>query len=129
MPNYVIGAEQIVMNLNRVRIKWLGKIADAVEKSCVDGANHAKAGHAGNVSHANQRFQSQTENLVNSIEPGLSKVSINSVEGFIAANEDYAAYVEFGTSNMWFAYPFLFPALVHIQPILRARLELAIRGL
>ena len=126
---YVIGAEQIIMNLNRARILWLGKIADAVEKSCVDGANHAKAGHTANVAHANHRFASQTENLVNSIDQGLSKVSVNSVDGFISAGEDYAAFVEFGTSRMWFAYPFLFPALVHIQPILRARLELAIRGL
>ena len=126
---YVIGAEQVIMNLNRAKIKWLGKIADAVEKTCVDGANHAKAGHAGNVSHANHRFQSQTENLVNSIFPDMYKVSVNEVVGFFAATEDYAPYVEFGTSNMWFSYPFMFPALVHIQPILRARLEMAIRGL
>lgn len=129
MPTYVIGAEQIIMNLNRARIIWLGKIADAVEKSCVDGANHAKAGHTSNIAHANRRFASQTENLVNSISSGLEKVSINEVVGFIAANEDYAAHVEFGTSRMWFSYPFMFPALVHIDPILRARLELAIRGL
>jgi len=129
MPNYVIGAEQIIMNLNRARIIWLGKIADAVEKSCVDGANHAKAGHAGIVSHANHRFMSQTENLVNSIDQGLSKVSINEVEGFISSNMEYAPMIEFGTSKMWFSYPFLFPALVHIEPILRARLEFAIRGL
>jgi len=129
MPKYVIGAEQMVMNLNRVRIKWLGKIADAVEKSCVDGSNHAKSGHAGIVSHANHRFMSQTENLVNSIEPKMFKISVNEVIGGIVAGEDYAPFLEFGTSNMWFSYPFLFPALVHIQPILRVRLELAMRGI
>jgi len=128
MPNYVIGAEQIIMNLNRARIIWLGKIADAVEKSCVDGANHAKANHESNMSHASGRYQNITSNLTKSIKPDMFKVSVNEVTGGIVAGEDYAPFLEFGTSGSQ-AYPFLFPALVHIEPILRARLEFAIRGL
>ncbi len=129
MPTYVIGAEQIIMNLNRARIKWLGKIADAVEKSCVDAANHAKAGHIGIVSHANHRYMNRTTHLTKATFPRMTKVSVNEVSGEIYNTMEYAPAIEFGTSNMWFSYPFMFPALVHIQPILRARLEMAIRGL
>lgn len=127
--NYVIGAEQIVMNLNRARILWLGKIADAVEKSLVDGANHAKAGHIATVAHANQRYRNITSNLTKNTFTQMTKISVNRVTGEIYNTMEYAPAVEFGSSKTWFAYPFLFPALVHIQPILRARLELAIRGL
>lgn len=128
MPTYVIGAEQIINNLNRARITWLGKIADDVEKTCNEAENHAKAGHIENTAHMNDRYANQTSNLTNSISSGINKVGINGVTGFIAANQEYAAMVEFGTSQNQ-AYPFLFPALVHVQPILRARLEFTLRGL
>jgi len=126
--NYVIGAEEIIMNLNRAKIVWLGKIADAVESSLVDGVNHAKSNHEviiNDSTRSSLRYQNRTSNLTKSIFPKMTEISINRVTGVIAAGEDYAFHQEFGTSKMR-ARPFLFPALVHIQPIFKARLMIAI---
>jgi len=101
---YVSGTQKVINNLMLKKFKFLGKIGEAVEKTAVDIANHAKKGHVGNMAHANKRYQNRTTNLTQSIEPGLEKISLDEVTGFVAATKDYALPVEM-------RYPFMFPAL------------------
>ena len=132
--NYVIGAEQIIANLNRASIGWLGLIADAVEKTCNDAEIHAKAGHESNSAHMSDRYQNQTSNLTKSISSGIAVARVDQVVGFIAANQEYAPAIEYATSIEFGtsehpAYPFLFPALFHVQTSLMVRLKIALRSI
>ena len=94
------------------------KAVEAVEKTCVDIANHAKDGHAGNMAHASSRYRNRTTNLTNCIVPDLVEVNKNTVHGTVTASEEYAAAVELGMSpnprtglpNK--AYPYMVPALI-----------------
>ena len=124
MPKYVYGAQEIINNLNRTRIVWLGRIANAVESSLVDASNHAKAGHESNQAHMNKRYANQTSTLTRSINPNIDKVTVNGVEGHIGTNVEYAPFLEYGTSRNR-AYPFLFPALVAVKHIFLKRLKIA----
>ena len=106
-------------NLMRQKSKMLDNVSIAVEKTCVDVANHAKAGHAGNMAHASQRYQNQTSNLTNNILPEMLEVNFNQVHGIVPATIEYAATVEFGnttgvnvrTGQKNKPYPYLAPAL------------------
>lgn len=106
------------MNLRIQSSAILRQVVDAVEQTSVDIANHAKAGHAGNMAHANGRYRNRTTNLTNSIIPHLLRADYKEVDGIVLASENYAYWVEFGTTvNIRTGlpnrpYPFMQPAII-----------------
>jgi HK97 gp10 family phage protein len=108
----VAGDKKVIDNLEKAKYTVIGRIAVAVEKTLVDVANHAKAHHRRNEDpHAQGRFISQTGTLIRSITQGLSDINENYVEGYVATNIEYAAFVELGTSRSR-PYPYLQTALI-----------------
>ena len=104
----VFGTDKVLSNIAARMGGIYAKAAEAVEKSAVDVSNHAKDGHAGNMAHANKRYQNQTTNLTRSITPSLSKVTKKVIEAEVSANTDYAERIES-------VYPYMFPALLANQ--------------
>ncbi len=123
---YVTGTQKVINNLMMQRFKMLHDIGEVVEKTCVDVANSAKAGHAGNQAHMNERYQNQTSDLTRSISQELTKVDWASVEGLVFATKEYAIHVELGTVKNK-AYPFLYPALVSNKKNFENRLKQALK--
>lgn len=127
---YVSGAREMEFNLLMQRHKVLANAGEAVEKTCLDVANHAKAGHAGNMAHASQRYRNRTGNLTAGIgPPELVEVNFNRVHGIVPSTMGYSSYVEFGTSmNVRTGrpnrpYPFMQPALFANREVLAGRLK------
>lgn len=127
---YVSGAKEIEFNLLMQRHKVLANAGEAVGKTCVDVMNHAKAGHAGNMAHANQRYRNQTGNLTAGIgPPELLEVSFERVHGIVPSTMGYSSFVEFGTAvNVRTGrpnrpYPFMQPALMANKENLANRLK------
>ena len=105
---------ELMMRRNRV----LANAGEAVEMTCVDVMNHAKAGHAGNMAHANQRYRNRTGNLTAGIgPPELLEITYEKVHGIVPCTEEYSAFVEFGiainvrTGRPNRPYPYMQPAL------------------
>lgn len=119
MGVFVSGTQECINRIMMERDKMLRDVAEAVEKTAVDVANHAKAGHAGNMAHMNQRYQNQTTNLTNSITQELEKVSYDEVSAVAFSTMEYAPYVEAG-------WPFFWPALVANQENLKRRVSAAL---
>ena len=119
---YVFGTQTVINNLMRQKDKRLDRIAVAVEKTCVDVANHAKAGHAGNQAHMSNRYRNQTSTLTRSIMPELESVSYNAVVGIVYSNVEYAAMVELGTAKHK-PYPYLYPAIVASKDTFTRRIK------
>lgn len=126
---FVTGQQEMQNNLMMQRDKTTAKVGEAVERTCVDVANHAKAGHEGNMAHTSQRYRNRTSNLTNGIMPELLEVSFRRAHGIVFSGMDYSAFVEFGTSvNVRTGrpnrpYPFLTPALLANKEILAQRLK------
>jgi len=99
---FVTGQREMQNNLMMRRHKSLALVGEAVEKTCVDVSNHAKAGHEGNMAHMNKRYRNRTTNLTNSITPELLEVTIDGAHGIVSAGMDYAYYVEFGTKKKYY---------------------------
>lgn len=122
------GQREIENNLRKMETQVIGKVVDAVDMTCVDFANHAKAGHGDNMAHANNRYRNRTTNLTNSIMSISAKRDGNKVIGHVSANQFYANWVESGTSinrrtgrpNR--PYPFMVPAMFYSIDGLRRRL-------
>lgn len=126
MARYVTGTQQIINRLMMERDRMLRAIGRAVEATCVDISNHAKAGHAGNQAHMNDRYRNQTSTLTRSITPELEKVSRTEVVGVVYSNVEYAAFVEIGTSENR-PYPYLYPALLANKDSFKRRMMHASR--
>jgi len=127
---YVSGADEMEFNLLMQNNKVLANAGEAVEKTCVDVMNHAKAGHAGNMAHANQRYRNRTGNLTAGIgPPELVEVNFRRVHGIVPSTEEYSTFVEFGTAiNVRTGrpnrpYPFMQPALFANKENLANRLK------
>ena len=123
---HVFGTQQVINNILRQKDKKLDRIAIAVEKTCVDVANHAKAGHQGNQAHMNKRYRNQTSTLTRSIMPGLESVTFARVIGIVYTNMEYAPAVELGTVRNS-PYPFMFPAIVANKDNFKRRVTEALR--
>jgi hypothetical protein len=123
---YVRGTQEVITRLNMERNKAVRRLAEAIEKTCVDVSNHAKAGHAGNQAHMNARYQNRTSTLTRSIMPELVEARPDRVVGIVFTNIEYAPFVELGTVRNR-PYPFLYPALQHGKPILQDRVRRAIQ--
>ena len=109
---FIGGTQKVINNIRMQQSKFLRDLGEAVEKTCVDISNNAKQGHAGNMAHANKRYQNQTSTLTRSITPQLEEVSFtNGVKGVVFTNIEYAPAVELGTGRNK-PYPFLYPAVV-----------------
>ena len=89
---YIKGTQKCINNIMIQQSKFLRDIAEATEKTCVGVSNSAKEGHAGNMAHANKRYQNQTTTLTRSITPELKEVSYKGVTGIVYTNMEYALY-------------------------------------
>ena len=113
---YITGQQDVINKLRLRQSRTLRRMAVGVEKACVDVANHAKAGHEGDMAHANERYQNRTSTLTRSITPEVIYVGFDEVVGVVFANTEYAEYIE----NI---YPYLFPALVANREQFKRRLQ------
>lgn len=119
----VAGNQKVIENMEKAKHTLVSRVAVAVEKTLVDVANHAKANHRRNENpHAQGRFISQTGTLIRSITQGLSDMNENYVEGYVATNMEYAAFVELGTSRSR-AYPYLQTALLANKEKFQKRID------
>lgn len=127
---YVSGTQQMINNLLMQRNRVLANAGEAVEKTCVDVMNHAKAGHSGNMAHASQRYRNRTGDLTAGIgPPELLEVTLEKVHGIVPSGMEYSMFVEFGTAiNVRTGrpnrpYPFMQPALIANKDVLTNRLK------
>lgn len=126
---FISGEQKMRNNLMMRRNKTLAKAGEAVERTCVDVSNHAKAGHAGNLAHTNQRYRNQTSNLTKGITPELLEVNFKRAHGIVFTTMGYSVFVEFGTAvNVRTGrpnrpYPFMVPALLAHREVLAERLK------
>ena len=118
---FIKGTQTVINNLFMEQSKFLKRIGEAVEKTCVSVSNDAKKGHAGNMAHASKRYQNQTTNLTRAITPELKEVSYKGVKGIVhTAGVEYALPVEM-------KYPYLYPALAGNKDNYKDRLKKALR--
>jgi len=115
------GDKEVILNLLAAKSDTFRRVREAIEKTAVRMANHARAGHLkGSNPHAYQRYENQTANLTNSIFPGgglnqpvkWETVTEQEIVGLFGVNEaapgavmEYAPHVEE-------RYPFIFPAAI-----------------
>lgn len=122
MLKNISGLQETMNNLAILGNKKVQAVAVAVEKTCIDVANHAKAGHNTVQAHANHRYINQTGTLTRSITPALQSVTKDEVVGIVhVSNNEYAAFVEA-------FYPFMTPALFANSENLKKRVKAAIDG-
>lgn len=117
---YVEGQDKVVQRLFLEKSKKLRQVAVGCEKAANDVANHAKAGHEGDMAHANERYQNRTTTLTRSIIPELVKADFNEVVAVVYASTEYAHRVET-------IYPFMFPAMQANQTQFVRRIKEATR--
>jgi len=127
---FVTGTEEVAGNLAMAKHGVLIETIKAVEQTCVDVTNDAKAGHDSNMAHANQRYRNRTGNLTASIgPPKIVEANFNRVHGIVPAGQEYAVFVEFGiacnvrTGKPNRPYPFISPALFTNRETLAKRLK------
>ena len=114
------GDKQVAAQLLSMKSQTFARVLDAVEKTAVRMANHAKAGHEhGSDPHSRNRYENQTSNLTNSIFPSggeepmeFEEISEDRIVGLFGVSSHgpgatmmYAPYVEE-------RYPFIWPAAV-----------------
>ena len=122
------GKDEIIRNIMLRQNAMVAKVAEAVEMTCVDIANHAKSNHQRNSAHSQSRYEERTGVLTKSIGSKLLSVDAMKVVGTVFAGTDYAFYVEFGTKinrrtglpNK--PYPFFQPAMLMGKSILFSRI-------
>ena len=117
---FILGTQKVINNILMQGDNFLREVGEAVEKTCVDISNEAKSGHAGNMAHANNRYQNQTVLLTHSITPELAEISYKIVNGIVYATKEYALLVEM-------KYPYLYPALQDNKDNYKRRLQTALR--
>ena len=123
---HIAGTQKVINNIFMARDILLKRIGEAVEKTALDVANHAKAEHEqGSEPHGRERFESQTATLIRSITSELTTVNYAKAEGVVSAGAEYAANVELGTGKSR-PYPFLWPAIVASTEKFKDRMEAAI---
>ena len=110
------GTQEVINNLMMQRSKLLARVGEALEKSAVEVANHAKSDHQRGQGHGKGRYENQTSTLTRSIMPKLTKVNFDEAEAIVFTNVEYAARVEA-------IYPFMWPAIVANQEEFKKRLK------
>lgn len=117
---HVAGAKETVAELNAARDAVLGAVAEALEKTAVRVATHARSGHESDMAHAEGRYQNQTTTLTRSIQSRLTRADYQAVEAEALSNIEYAEHVEG-------LYPFMLPALQANREVFVRELTKAIR--
>lgn len=114
----VLGREQLVQNLSRWRESLVERIVTHTEIVQAQVVDFAKANHP---------YTDRTENLTNSIQPGRIVVQDDVITAEVAARQEYAAFVEFGTSRAR-PFPFLAPAIAAHAGEFRKRIQRVVAG-
>ena len=117
---HVAGVERIKAQLYAYGKKKLQRVAEAVEKSAVEVANHAKANHVQGKAHAQERYENQTNVLTSSITSDLTVVTDDEITAEVFTTVEYAMFVE--TSH-----PYMFVALHENRDNFRRRVREAMR--
>lgn len=102
----ITGVPKVLENLKEYQGRILQALVSAAEVSQARIVNDARANHP---------YTDRTQNLTNSIQAGLVRVTEEGVEAYVEARMEYASYVEFGTSRSK-PYPFLTPAMLRESP-------------
>ena len=97
--------------------KKMAKVERAVEMTQAFVVNRARNSHP---------YTDRTQNLTNSILPGKVERTFGFIEGEVAANMKYSAFVEEGTSRSR-PHPYLEPALFASMSFFRRAIERAVR--
>jgi hypothetical protein len=115
----VMGQLDVAKNLLALKSRTFKRVIEAVEKTAVRMANHARAGHEhGSNPHARSRYENQTSNLTNSIFPGgpegmqWEELSEDRVVGLFGVNSAAAGSVMVYAPIIEEKYPFIWPAAV-----------------
>jgi len=118
MSVVVSGDKEVIRRLLSLKSQTFRRVVEAVEKTAVRMANHAKAGHEhGGNPHAQNRYENQTSNLTNSIGPGggqpmeFERLDEDMVIGLFGVNEQLSAVMDYAP-DVEERYPFIWPAAV-----------------
>jgi len=118
MAALITGDQEVVRKLLSLKSKTFKRVVEAVEKTAVRMANHAKAGHEhGGSPHSQNRYENQTSNLTNSIGPGggmpmeFERMDEDMIIGLFGINEQLSAVMDYAPS-VEERYPFIWPAAV-----------------
>lgn len=95
------GLNDLLRNIDVLKDRVLTGQAAGMAQVCAEVANHARENHP---------FQNRTGNLEKSIQPLPVEIEDGAVVGYVRAGEEYAAFVEFGTSKSA-PYPYMHPAI------------------
>ncbi len=103
MTERVTGEREVIAAIGAVMADKIAAVAEAVEKSAVQVANHAKRNHIRGSAHQKERYENQTNILTNSITVAMIETTEEKIVAEVGTNVEYASHVEA-------LYPFLFPA-------------------
>jgi len=118
MSVVVTGDKEVIRRLLALKSRTFKRVTEAVEKTAVRMANHAKAGHEkGSDPHSRNRYENQTSNLTNSIGPGgespmqWERLDADMIIGLFGVNEQLTAVMDYAP-KIEELYPFIWPAAV-----------------
>jgi len=118
MSAVITGDKEVIRKILSLKSRTFKRVTEAVEKTAVRMANHAKAGHEhGGNPHAQNRYENQTSNLTNSISPGganpmqFERMDEDMIIGLFGVNEQLSAVMEYA-ADVEERYPFIWPAAV-----------------
>ena len=114
------GDKQVIARLLSLKSQTFRKVVEAVEKTAVRMAAHAKAGHEhGSDPHSRSRYENQTGNLTASIFPAggsqpmqFEKLTEDQVVGLFGVNGASVGAVMEYAPEVEERYPFIWPAAI-----------------
>ena len=114
----ITGDKEVIRQLLSYQDATFKRVVEAVEKTAVRMAQHAKDNHDhGGNPHAQNRYENQTSNLTNSIGPGdgkpmeFERLDEDMIIGLFGINEQLSAVMEYA-ADVEERYPFIWPAAV-----------------
>lgn len=118
MIRYVEGGDEISRRLTAIQERTKQAVIEAVEKTAVRMANHAKSGHEhGSSPHSRNRYENQTSNLSNSIFPSgghdmqWESLSGNEIVGLFGVLPSATSVMEYA-AKVEAQFPFVWPAAI-----------------
>lgn len=118
MSAQVIGDKEVIRRILSLKSRTFKRVVEAVEKTAVRMAQHAKAGHEhGSDPHSRNRYENQTSNLTNSIGPSdgqpmqFERLDEDTIIGLFGVNEQLSAVMDYAP-DVEERYPFIWPAAV-----------------